>query len=124
MMQEIAKKEFIKALRMLNSLNCKYCVIDPDGDTHGDLQILPPKKEFKYPRGLLTSIVKPHLLTLQEKQIKLIPYGEFEPKDIQSIASTVGCELYGAGIVTTHMTSMGLEVFRRVPLQEEKEKLL
>jgi len=124
MMQSIAKREFIQALRILDSLDCKYCVIDPDGDAHGELKVEFKRKEPKYPRGLLTSIVKPHILTLQEKEIKVIPYASFEPKDVQSVASTLGCDLYGAGIVTTHMTPDGLEVFRRVAPQTEIQKLL
>lgn len=34
-----------KALGMLTVLGCKYAVIDPEGNKHGDLEVVPPKKK-------------------------------------------------------------------------------
>lgn len=46
-MEDIRKKVLDKALAMLTATGCKFAVIDPDGNKHGELEVIEPKKRTK-----------------------------------------------------------------------------
>lgn len=71
-MEEMQKAVLRKALTMLMSLKCQFAVIDPDGQKHGDLEVLPPKPPRK-PRT--NSGIK--YKVFYEERVKLI-----EPSDV------------------------------------------
>jgi hypothetical protein len=106
-MNEIQKKLLYKALRYLLSVGCKFAVIDPDGNKHGDLPIIEKenKKKItrapkKYEHGTVTNYLRPFLLKLDKVGATVdIPFGEFDFKTLGSTLSSWTNKHYGEGAV-------------------------
>ena len=106
-MNEIQKKLLYKALRYLLSVGCKFAVIDPDGNKHGDLPIIEKENKTKitrapkkYKHGTVTNYLRPFLLKLDKVGATIdIPFGEFDYKTLGSTLSSWTNKHYGEGAV-------------------------
>jgi len=102
-MEKIIEQTITKAIKMLEACGCKFAVIDPDGNQHGDLEVVVNKKRGpnKYPHGELRNYIKGHLSQLSVGEVLVIPVGRFDFASLQSSISSAACAMFGNESCTT-----------------------
>lgn len=102
-MEKIIEQTIIKAIKMLEACGCEFAVIDPNGDQHGELEVVVHKKRGpnKYPHGELRNYIKPYLSELSPGQVAVIPVGRFDFSSLQSSISSAACAMFGNESCTT-----------------------
>lgn len=106
-----------KAISILNSLDCKYAIIDSNGVKRGDLiiaQSKPKRKINLYPMGEFSNYVKPFLGVLKTGQVAQIPFDKYVPEKVQSAACNWMRVNIGKDSYATHINkeSKCIEVLR------------
>ena len=115
-MEQIIKSTISKAIKMLEACNCKFAIIDPDGKTHGELEVSESKKRksSKYPYGELRKYLTQYLDDMKPGDVAEIPLGKYDFVTLQSSASSTSCVLFGNGSCTTtrNLKNKTIEVLR------------
>jgi len=102
-MNVIDKKILLDCVRGLSAIDCKFAIIDSDGNKYGDLEIAPPQEERKrqkpkHPWGTLIKYLLPYLETLDAPgKMVSIPFGEYEGYSLCSTLSSWGTRKFGPG---------------------------
>jgi hypothetical protein len=119
-MNVIDKKILLDCVRGLSAVDCKFAIIDGEGNKYGDLEIAAPQEQRKrqrpqYPWGTLIKYLRPYLDNLDAvgKTVS-IPFGEYNPYSLCSTLSSWGTRTYGVGSVKHTMitTEQRIEVKR------------
>ena len=119
-MNVIDKKILLDCVRGLSAIDCKFAIIDGDGNSYGDLQVVKPREEKQrkkpqYPWGTLTKYLLPYLETLDAPgKMVSIPFGEYEGYSLCSTLSSWGTRKFGPGSMKHTMitTEQRIEVKR------------
>lgn len=91
---------FDDCLKKLNALGCKYCVIDSDGGTHGELKVESPKLR-RYKQRWLGIPLEKEVADMQIGDVRVVsmrPEGTLD--DLRSALSFRARKLYGTGSCT------------------------
>lgn len=110
----IKDKALIHALKTLDALQCRYKVITPEGDEHGELQIAHENKRRNslYPQGARSSYLRPIMEPLKVGDAIVIPAGEFEASILQHSVCAIAHKLWGASSYRTTLNDQSIELFR------------
>lgn len=116
-MLTIQKKSLDSAIKILEALNCKYLIVDPDGNSYGELKAEPPKKLRSppfYGKNVMRDHIVPHLKDLQVSGVAIIPTESFDPTKVQSSVCAWMQNNYGKGSYTTtfNKAQSAVEVLR------------
>lgn len=115
-MHDLQKKEFDRALAFINSIGCKYKVIDSQGLRYTNIVEDPDeikkRKVGPYPRGSLTRHIKQYLSSIQVGEVKTIPKSTFDTTRIASCATSYMSTIYGTKSYTSHQTKDAVEIMR------------
>ncbi len=114
-MIEIKAKQLVRALQVLDMLECEYAVKTPEGEVHGTLPIADkPKRKHKNPR-------KDYKLYCIPDRVGAMKVGDvevFKPlegdtaKQIASNVSSHGIARFGKGNFTTTVVNGELQCMR------------
>jgi hypothetical protein len=116
-MLEILQRDLTKAIRLLESMDFQFAIIDADGNVHGTLKVAELKQKRRkglYEKGELSNYIAPRIKNLNEKEFTLLPYDKFERNIFQRAACSIANKMYGKGNFTTHMTPDGLQFIRLI----------
>ena len=102
-MKQIIEQTINKAIKMLEACSCEFAIIDPDGNQHGDLEIVYGKKRAPsaFPHGELKAYVKDHIDGMNPGDVVSIPIGKYGFDSVQSSVSATACAMFGNGACTT-----------------------
>lgn len=108
-MNQVEKDVLNKISNVLQSLNIKFAIIDSDGNTHGDLNVVKDKKVKRrrsiYPLGELRAHIMPHLSSLMINTTKNIPAGKYDAENVRASVSSYATQLWGKGNYRTKVTA-------------------
>ena len=104
-MNDIQKKTFGRAIKMLDALKLKYAIIDLDGHRIGELEVKeePTRRKRsanKYEHGAMANYLRPYIHSVEGGGIAIIPSGQFEISDLAKSSSSMACTLWGNGNAT------------------------
>lgn len=106
-MNQVEQTILTKVVKVLNSINLKYAIVDSDGNKHGDLNIEQEKKRKRcrsmYPLGEVRNYIKPYMRNLRVNTTQKIPVSKYAPESLRSSISSYATELWGSGNYTTHV---------------------
>lgn len=107
-MIELKQIALNRALNTLTNMGCKFAVIDDDGKTYGDLEIVQPKTraKSKYEHGALTAYLKQFMDNMKPGEVVVIPIGNFNYKSLSSALSAYANRMWGKE-AHTYMTRNG-----------------
>jgi hypothetical protein len=116
----VEQKTLAKALTLLEALKVKYCVIDSDQTSHGNLKVAEAPKKLKkrqpspYRRGERSEYITKHLKGMEVGDVKVVPFGDYLPEMLQSNVSSWCCNRFGVGgaKVTANKEAKRIEVLR------------
>jgi hypothetical protein len=96
-MNTIHAKALSNAIKLLNAIGAKYAVVDSDGKTHGELQVITKKKKApaKYPYGVIRKHIKPYLDNLKVNETARIPAAPYDLETVYGSASSTATVLWG-----------------------------
>ena len=101
-MTQVQDQALKRALAILNSLKCEYAIIDPWDNKHGNLELAEDQKTpRKYPHGERSNFVRQFLGGMAIGDVVEIPFGKYEPIEVQTSAISAAHKIWGAGSVTT-----------------------
>ncbi len=118
---EVKKEALARALKLLAAAGCKFCVIDEDGNKHGELTVAEPvekkRRRGRFARGAMTTHFVPFIQSLPEGGCALVPYGPFgvdaEAKNsLRSSLASHCSAAWGNQTYITHMNDSGIELLR------------
>lgn len=114
-MHHLQQKGVEKVIEFLKNINCKYKVVDAEGNVYTNItedERLKKRAVSHYPFGELTAHVKKHVDHMKVGEVITIPPDKFDVDRIGSAASSYLSGKFGNGSYTTHRTKSGLEVLR------------
>lgn len=102
-MNMIQEQTLKKALSLLDAVNATYAVIDMDGNSHGKLEVVQPKKRKKSdrPHGELSSFAAKWLLNVKVGEVVEIPTDTYSHQVVRNAVSAWACNHWGNGTLTT-----------------------
>ena len=114
-MKEIQRKEFLRCVKFIEAVDCKFKIITDDGEEFGTLEVKETKARtrspLKYPYGALSSWYRPRLDTAAPVgAVQEIPAGSF---DVEAVRSGICSELtraWGRESYTTNIIGTTVEV--------------
>jgi hypothetical protein len=112
-MHELQKKGMEQSIKFLDSINCQYKVIDPDGNVYTNIVESTKKRKTKqFPLGAVKAYYMPFIENIQVGEVVCIPYGNFPSKTLASSVTSQMSAMFGKKSYTSHRTEAGLEVMR------------
>ncbi len=120
-MNQVEKDVLNKVTNVLNSLNLKFAIVDSDGNTHGDLNVVKTKKIKRrrsiYPLGELRAHIMPHLTNIMINTTKSVPAGKYDVENVRASVSSYATQLWGRGNYKTKVSQdkRNVEVTRMDP---------
>ena len=116
-MKELQQRELQKALRLIESMGCKFKVITPDGESFGDLVIAEQKKKrprsLHFPFGSMSAYYKPFIdLNLKVGDVIEIPYSKFKKEKLRSSICSYLIKHWGKGAYTTMQSNGAVQIMR------------
>ena len=115
-MHTTQKREMQKALDLIKALGCRFLVLDPEGNHHGELTVAPERKRAprKYEYGSVKTFLEPILnLDLQMGEVQVIPKSEYDSESVRRSACSTLTQTWGPGTYTTHVSKTGdVEIMR------------
>jgi hypothetical protein len=118
-MLEIEQNAVKKALLMLTAAKCTFAVIDPDGNKHGTLDIMPTKRKRScqsvLPFGMMTEHAVKHMGKLQPGEAVLVPIIEnVSVKALRSCMTSWASHAWGNGsyMSSANKDQTGVEILR------------
>lgn len=115
-MKEVQLVSLKKALAMLTAVGCKFAVIDPDGNKHGDLEIVQKTDRKRaapaFKRGTLNDYFHPYVKDLKVGEVAEIPAGEYGVERIRGSVCSWFVRHRGKGSANTFVTKDTVQVMR------------
>jgi len=121
-MEQIKEFALNKAVKILDSLNLKYHIINPDGnDIYGgglepEAKQKPKRKnpsKTLYPRGTFTKIFRQHNVhTMQSGDVVEIPFGKIQRKIMRQNLCLFAQRLWGSSSYVLNTTRENLQIMR------------
>jgi hypothetical protein len=79
-MNQFEENIFNRALKTLSALNCKYAVLTPNAQRHGDWDMFETLNVKKFAHGEVTRYIAPLLEDIQVGEIRKIPLQDYSKK--------------------------------------------
>lgn len=101
-MQDVQLKLLQRCIRDLGILGCTFAIIDSDGQKHGTLEVVEPKKnrsQFEY--GAVTSYVESFIKDMKIGDVVEIAVNEFGQHRLQSSIASWFIYRHGVGSQTS-----------------------
>ena len=115
-MKEVQSATLKKTIALLTAMGCKFAVIDPDGEKHGDLEIIEPKERKRatpaFPRGEVHDYFIPFIENLQIGEVAEIPGGKYGAERIRGSICSWFVRHYGKGSANTVVVGDNVQVLR------------
>lgn len=118
-MKEIQLKEFLRSVKFIESLGCKFKIITPDNGEYGDLEVVvnkPQRKGSRFPHGEITNFVRANLdMNAEVGSVQEIFVPEkYIPLHIQASACHILSRVWGRDTYTTclNKNNMSIEILR------------
>jgi hypothetical protein len=115
----VEQKTLTKAISYLEALKVKYCIIDSDQISHGNLEIAKAPKKPKrlptpYPRGERTEYIAKHLGGMEVGDVRSVPTGEYPLIMLMSNVTSWCYNRLGVGsaTVSVNKAAKSIEVLR------------
>lgn len=86
-----------KALALLKAANAMYRIIEEDGSEYTNIVEKKKTRTYQYPKGALTSYLRPHVENMEMGELIEIPVGEFNLHSLQSAVTGWFCNNKGNG---------------------------
>jgi hypothetical protein len=103
-MSQIQEQALRRAIAMLEGMKCSYAIIDPLGNKHGLLAVKEPSERSggrKFPHGERSTYVRSFVSPMKIGDVVDVPFGKYDPLDMQSSSTSAAHKLWGKGSVTT-----------------------
>jgi len=117
--KEIQLKEFLRSVKFIESLGCKFKIITPDNGEYGDLEVVvnkPQRKGSRFPHGEITNFVRANLdMNAEVGSVQEIFVPEkYIPLHIQASACHILSRVWGRDTYTTclNKNNMSIEILR------------
>ena len=118
-MKEIQFKEFVRSVKFIESLGCKFKIITPDNEEYGDLEVVvkkPQRKGSGLPHGEISNFVRANLdMNAEVGSVQEIFVPEkYVPQHIQASACHILSHGWGRDTYTTclNKNTMCIEILR------------
>ena len=113
-LEPIKEQALLRSINSLRAIGCKFAIIDPYGNKHGDLEVVPQKKNNHYfARGELRSLIERHVGLLSVGEVGVIPTPDLAKMDcIRAGLHQHFVKNFGAGTYVTRKIEGALEVMR------------
>lgn len=118
-MKEIQFKEFVRSVKFIESLGCKFKIITPDGEEYGALEVVvkkPQRKGSGLPHGEISNFVRANLdMNAEVGSVQEIFVPEkYVPLHIQASACHILSRAWGRDTYTTclNKNNMSIEILR------------
>jgi hypothetical protein len=92
-------KALSNAIKLLNAIGAQYAIKDAEGVVHGDLKAVSKQKKApsKYPYGVVSTHVRPYVISCGVNQTVTIPVGQFDLNTVYGSASSMASKEWGNG---------------------------
>lgn len=131
-MNDIEKAVLAKVNNVLGALKLKYAIIDSDGNQHGDLKVVQPKKRIAsvYGYGVMRKYLKPYFANFPSNTTKQIPAGQYDAEVVRRSVCNMAGKQFGKDayktsvtkdkkhIIVTHLDTAVSSFLKKDPLQE------
>lgn len=116
-MNDIQTKILANAIKLLDAINAKYAIVDPDGKQHGSLEVVNKKKKKRptYEYGTVAAHVKGYMQNALINTKIVVPFNNMHKEVVRSAICSYANKLWGNGSYTTHVTKQGIEFTRLDP---------
>jgi len=112
-MHELQKKGMEQSIKFLDSINCQYKVIDPDGNVYTNiLESTRKRSASKFPLGAVKAYYMPFIENIQIGEVVCIPYNNFPIRTLASSVTSAMGVMFGKKSYTSHRTETCLEIMR------------
>ena len=113
-MIELKQVALNRVLNTLTNMGCKFAVIDEDGKTYGDLEIVQPRtrSKSKYEHGALTAYLRQWMDNMTPGEVVVIPIGDFDCKSLSSALSAYANRMWGKEAHTYMTRGNNFELLR------------
>ena len=116
-MKEIQRKEFLRCIKFIEAVDCKFKVITDDGEEFGTLEVKETKARtrspLKYPYGALSGWYRPQLnYDVPMGVVQEIDAGTFEPEMVRSGVCSDLTRAWGRESYVTNIVGNTVEVMR------------
>jgi hypothetical protein len=118
-MKEIQFKEFVRSVKFIESLGCKFKIITPENGEYGDLEVAPKKKQRKpsgFVHGEISNFVRANLdMNAEVGSVQEIFVPEkYVPVNVQASACHILSGAWGRDTYTTILNkkTMSIEILR------------
>lgn len=114
-MEKIKQMALSRQIEVLTNLGVKFCIIDSDGNKHGNLEAVEPQTKkprspLTRPKGAVISYLRPFIENLKPGETVSIPAGEFGLKTVQSSTCSYLCTKHGPNRAITTQVAERNEV--------------
>lgn len=79
-MNQFEETIFNRAINSLRALNCKFAILTPNAQKHGDWDILEEMNVKKFAHGEVTKYVTPLLENIEVGETRKIPWQDYQKK--------------------------------------------
>ena len=103
-MEEVKQIALNKALKTLDAIGCKYCVIDPENKKYGDLEVASSKSKGRskmaFPRGTVIEHMRPLIGDLKPGEVGAVSCDRFGKINTSKYISSMAVRWWGKGNAT------------------------
>lgn len=102
-MNMIQQQTLKKAISFLDAVGATYAIIDSDGNTHGTLEVVEPKKRKKAdrPYGALSKFATEQIGHLKVGDVTEIGDDIYDIETVRGAVTSWACNHWGNGTLTT-----------------------
>jgi len=103
-LSQVQQQALKRAMVLLDSVKCKYAIIDPLGVKYGVLETKKPQRRItnsKYAHGERTKYAREFLKNLNVGDVVDVPVSSYELEMLQSIGHSVAHKLWGSESATS-----------------------
>jgi hypothetical protein len=113
-MHELQKVGLERAIAFLESVKCKYKLIDSDGNVHTNITEEEGRKRRPrtYKHGELSAHIRKHIEGIKIGQVATIPPDKFDLNSIVATATAIMSHTYGNGSYVSHKAENCIEILR------------
>ena len=105
-MEMIKEKAIKQALKILDATGCIYAVKDPDGNVHGELQVVEKKTRsgFFFPKGTIANHVEANLKSMSIGDVVQVPVLDYGAERVRGGISAWFIKNHGANAHTASVS--------------------
>ena len=99
-------KQLEKVQLMLKGMNCLYAIVDQNGNKHGNLEVVTPKKRQMKPdrvHGEMKAYAEKYLNGIELYELRVVPFGKYPAEDVRSACGNYLIRLHGNGTAKTYV---------------------